>query len=82
MLNEEVKVNEIYVIKRVNNIRRLFTLVGKNLQRVGLSSIVMGFVKIGSCDALHVEMWDMYLGLAMAWRDYIPQLIVESDSSS
>lgn len=56
MLNEEVKVNEIYVIKRVNNIRRLFTLVGKNLQRVGLSSTVMGFVKIGSCDALHVEM--------------------------
>ena len=36
--------------------------------------------KIGVCDALHAEMWDMYLGLEMAWREHIPQLIVESDS--
>jgi ribonuclease HI len=36
--------------------------------------------KIGSCDALHAEMWGVYLELEMAWRDHIPQLIVESDS--
>lgn len=36
--------------------------------------------KIGVCDALHAEMWGMYLGLEMAWREHIPQLIVESDS--
>jgi ribonuclease HI len=36
--------------------------------------------KIGVCDALHAEMWGMYLGLEMAWREKIPQLIVESDS--
>jgi len=24
--------------------------------------------KIGACDALHAEMWGLYLGLDMAWR--------------
>jgi len=42
---------------------------------------IKGYMKkIGSCDALHAEMWGVYLGLEMAWRDRIPQLIVESDS--
>jgi len=42
---------------------------------------IKGYIKkIGSCDALHAEMWGVYLGLEMAWRDHIPQLIVESDS--
>jgi len=36
--------------------------------------------KIGVCDALHAEIWGMYLGLEMAWREHISQLIVESDS--
>ena len=34
------------------------------------------------CDALHAELWGMYLGLDMAWREQIPQLIVESDSKT
>ena len=42
---------------------------------------IKGFVrKIGACDALHAEMWGMYLGLELAWRDDISQLCVESDS--
>ena len=42
---------------------------------------IKGYIKkIGSCDALHAEMWGVYLGLVMAWRNRIPQLIVESDS--
>jgi ribonuclease HI len=36
--------------------------------------------KIGSCDAFHAEMWGLYLGLDMAWRDHISYLIIESDS--
>jgi ribonuclease HI len=36
--------------------------------------------KIGACDALHAEMWGLYLGLDMAWREGISHLIVESDS--
>ncbi|CAJ2627891.1 unnamed protein product [Trifolium pratense] len=36
--------------------------------------------KIGSCDSFHAEMWGLYLGLDMAWRDHISHLIVESDS--
>ncbi|PNY15883.1 ribonuclease H, partial [Trifolium pratense] len=36
--------------------------------------------KTGVCDAFHAELWGMYLGLDMAWRERIPQLIVESDS--
>jgi len=27
--------------------------------------------------ALHSEMWGIYLGLEMAWQEYIMQLIVE-----
>jgi ribonuclease HI len=38
------------------------------------------FKKIGVCDAFHAELWGMYLGLDMAWKERIPQLIVESDS--
>jgi ribonuclease HI len=37
--------------------------------------------KIGMCDAFHTEMWDMYLGLNVAWRENITHLIVESDSN-
>ena len=36
--------------------------------------------KIGVRDALHAEMWGLYLGLDMAWGEGIPHLIVESDS--
>jgi len=36
--------------------------------------------KIGACDALHAEMWGLYLGLDMTWREGISHLIVESDS--
>nr|ABD32321.2 Ribonuclease H [Medicago truncatula] len=36
--------------------------------------------KIGACDALHAEMWGLYLGLDMAWREHYSHLIVESDS--
>jgi len=36
--------------------------------------------KIGSCDALHVEMWGMYIGVDMARRQGITHLQVESDS--
>ncbi|GAU14826.1 hypothetical protein TSUD_50380 [Trifolium subterraneum] len=36
--------------------------------------------KIGSCDALHAEMWGMYLGMNLAWRQGITHLHVESDS--
>ncbi|RHN50339.1 putative ribonuclease H-like domain-containing protein [Medicago truncatula] len=38
--------------------------------------------KVGVCDALHAELWGMYLGLDMAWREHITQLIVESDSKT
>jgi len=34
------------------------------------------------CDALHAELWGMYLGLDMVWREQIPQLIVGSDSKT
>jgi len=36
--------------------------------------------KIGSCDALHAEMWGMYIGMDMARRQGITHLQVESDS--
>lgn len=36
--------------------------------------------KIGACDALHAEMWVLYLGIEMAWREHFDHLIVESDS--
>jgi len=36
--------------------------------------------KIGACDALHAEMWGLYLGIEMAWREHFDHLIVESDS--
>ncbi|GAU47866.1 hypothetical protein TSUD_404370 [Trifolium subterraneum] len=36
--------------------------------------------KIESCGSFHAEMWGLYLGLDMAWRDHISYLIVESDS--
>jgi len=37
--------------------------------------------KIGSCDALHAEMWVMYIGMDMARRRGITHFQVESDSS-
>ena len=40
-----------------------------------------GNYKIGSCDALYVEMWDMYIGMDMARRQGITHLQVENDSS-
>ncbi|CAJ2669285.1 unnamed protein product [Trifolium pratense] len=36
--------------------------------------------KIGSCDALHAEMWGMYIGMNLARRQGITHLQVESDS--
>ncbi|GAU24728.1 hypothetical protein TSUD_355570 [Trifolium subterraneum] len=36
--------------------------------------------KLGNCDALHAEMWSMYLGLDLARRVGIMHLHVESDS--
>ncbi|GAU18198.1 hypothetical protein TSUD_249000 [Trifolium subterraneum] len=36
--------------------------------------------KLGNCDALHAEMWGMYLGLGLARREGIMHLHVESDS--
>lgn len=36
--------------------------------------------KIDSCDALHAQMWGLYLSLDMARQDRISHLIVESDS--
>ncbi|GAU34538.1 hypothetical protein TSUD_219210 [Trifolium subterraneum] len=36
--------------------------------------------KIGSCDALHAEMWGMYIGIDLARRQGITHLQVESDS--
>jgi hypothetical protein len=40
-----------------------------------------GYIKkIGVCDAFYAKLWGMYFGLDMAWKEYIPQLIVESDS--
>jgi poly(A) polymerase Pap1 len=35
--------------------------------------------KTEMCDAFHVEIWGMYLGLDMTWREHITHLIVESD---
>lgn len=35
--------------------------------------------KIGACNALHVEMWGMYLGLDMIWREGVSHLIIQSD---
>ena len=36
--------------------------------------------KIGACDALSAEMWGMYLGMKLAWRQGFHHLQVESDS--
>jgi ribonuclease HI len=36
--------------------------------------------KIGACDALHAEMWGLYLGLDMAWSEGLSHVIIESDS--
>ncbi|CAJ2647032.1 unnamed protein product [Trifolium pratense] len=36
--------------------------------------------KIGTCDALGAEMWGMYLGMQIAWRQGFNNLQVESDS--
>ncbi|CAJ2634326.1 unnamed protein product [Trifolium pratense] len=36
--------------------------------------------KIGTCDALHAEMWGMYEGLKIARRQGFSHIIVESDS--
>jgi hypothetical protein len=36
--------------------------------------------KIVASDGLHVEMWELYLGLNMVWKEYFSHLIVESDS--
>ena len=42
-----------------------------------------GYIKkVGVCDVLHAELWGMYLGLDMAWREHIPRLIVESNSKT
>ncbi|KAK2400076.1 TMV resistance protein N [Trifolium repens] len=38
--------------------------------------------KIGTCDALSVEMWGMYLRMQLAWRYAFHQLHVESDSKT
>lgn len=35
--------------------------------------------KIRGCDALYTEMWVLYLGLDIAWREGLSHLIVESD---
>jgi len=32
------------------------------------------------CDSFHAEMWGMYLGLDLAWRETTTHLIMESDS--
>lgn len=43
--------------------------------------MIKGYIhKIEVCDALNDEMWGMHLGLDLAWRGRILQLIVESDS--
>jgi ribonuclease HI len=45
------------------------------------SKWIKGFShKIGVYDALHAEMWDLYIELDMARREGISHLIVESDS--
>jgi Mrp family chromosome partitioning ATPase len=36
-------------------------------------------LKIGSCDALHAEMWGMYIIIDLARRQGITHLQVESD---
>ncbi|GAU41583.1 hypothetical protein TSUD_271920 [Trifolium subterraneum] len=36
--------------------------------------------KIGTCDSLSAEMWGMYLGMQLAWRNGFHHLQVESDS--
>jgi len=42
---------------------------------------IKGYIKkIGACDALHAEMWRLYLGLNMVWREHYSHLTVESDS--
>ncbi|MCI27885.1 non-LTR retroelement reverse transcriptase, partial [Trifolium medium] len=38
--------------------------------------------KIGTCDTLSAEMWGMYLGMQLAWRQGFHHLQVESDSKS
>lgn len=51
------------------------------LFRDAISQWITGYArKIGTCDASHAEMWDMYEGLKIARRQGFLQLIVESDS--
>ncbi|MCH97348.1 ribonuclease H protein, partial [Trifolium medium] len=38
--------------------------------------------KIGTCDTLCAEMWGMYLGIELAWRQGFHHLEVESDSKT
>jgi len=38
--------------------------------------------KIGTCDALTAEMWGMFLGMQLAWRQGFHHLQVESDSKT
>jgi len=62
--------------------KRSGTLAGcGGLLRVSNGRWIKGyFKKIGMCDAFHVEMCGMYLGLDMAWRENTTHLTVESDS--
>jgi len=42
---------------------------------------IKGFLrKVATCDALHAEIWGMYVGLELALKDDISQLCVESYS--
>ncbi|PNX84654.1 hypothetical protein L195_g040717 [Trifolium pratense] len=36
--------------------------------------------KLETCDALYAEMWGMYIGMDLAWRQGIRRLQVDSDS--
>ncbi|MCI40706.1 ribonuclease H protein, partial [Trifolium medium] len=35
--------------------------------------------KLGACDALHAEMWGIYIGMDLAWRRGTTHLQVDSD---
>lgn len=38
--------------------------------------------KLGSCDAIHAEMWDMWVGISLTRQRGITKLVVESDSKT
>jgi len=67
-------------------ILRIYFYAGKTgcysgLLRDSNDKWLKGFVcKIGVCDALHAEMWGLYIGLELAWRDGVSCLCVEGDS--